>query len=302
MTDTILLTAGTGNIGSELTALLAHDPAVKEVRVATRNPESAAAKVVSSFNPSKVKPIAYDINQAETVAAAFKGVTKLCLITPLSEQAIDYQQKTIDAAKQVGVEFMVKVSVDTASPDASEGPGAIHWAGEEMIREASIPRVMLRPTIFMQHFHIVSALYQQGADTFYLPSCEGKIAFLDCRDIAYAAYQLLIYPEKKGRLKEDYLHMTGPKAISGMDIAEILSALRGQEVQWNQDVKAFEQQAEATGTPLFLKDLYQAGASGAFETVAIEAYAQVTGRIPTSFARFAWDYRHFFSNPLTKNT
>ena len=213
MTDTILLTAGTGNIGSELTALLAHDPAVKEVRVATRNPESAAAKVVSSFNPSKVKPIAYDINQAETVAAAFKGVTKLCLITPLSEQAIDYQQKTIDAA-----------------------------------------------------------------------------------------YQLLIYPEKKGRLKEDYLHMTGPKAISGMDIAEILSALRGQEVQWNQDVKAFEQQAEATGTPLFLKDLYQAGASGAFETVAIEAYAQVTGRIPTSFARFAWDYRHFFSNPLTKNT
>ena len=105
----------------------------------------------------------------------------------------------------------------------------------------------------------------------------------------FGAYQVLA-------VGNVFFHMTSPEAVSGAQIAEILSLLQERKVTWNKDEKAFEQLAQATGTPLFLKEVYKTGAAGAFETVSTENYRQVSDRTPTSFARFIWDCRYFFSN------
>ncbi|MBQ0734468.1 NmrA family NAD(P)-binding protein [Aquimarina celericrescens] len=294
MKETILITAATGNIGSELTGLLATHPNVGEVQIATRNPESQKAQLLHRFNPHTVKPVHFDIEDKSTITEALKDVTKICLITPLSDKMVDFQQMVVDEAKKQGIHYIVKISVDAASPNAQEGPGAAHWAGEEMIRKSRIPPTMLRPTIFMQHFLIVPGLYEKGDDTFYLPTGDGKIAFVDCRDIAYAMSELLLAPEKPEKLENDFFFLTGPTAVTGNEIVEELSNLTGKSFTWNKEETAFDKHSEKTGSPAIVKEFYKAGAAGYLEKVETKDFEKITGKMPNSFARFAWDNRYYF--------
>ncbi len=295
MKETILITAATGNIGSELTGLLATHPNVGEVRIATRNPESQKAQLLQQFNPHTVKPVHFDVEDKSTITEALKDVTKICLITPLSDKMVDFQQMVVDEAKKQGTHYIVKISVDAASPNAQEGPGAAHWAGEEMIRKIGIPATMLRPTIFMQHFLIVPGLYEKGDDTFYLPSGDGKMALLDCRDIAIAAAALLTDPSKSNLFEEDYFMLTGPEALTAEHIKQELSQLSKDKLFLHEaSEEAFIEHSQKTNSPVELKGIYEAGKNGAFANVTTETFIKITGTRPRSFARFAWDHRYYF--------
>ncbi|MBP2833767.1 NmrA family NAD(P)-binding protein [Aquimarina sp. U1-2] len=295
MKRTILITAGTGNIGSELTALLASNPQVKEVRVGTRNPEASKSKLLKDFNKGIVKPVKFDLEDSQSIIEAVKGVDSLCLITPLSDTMVEYQETVIQEAKKQGVDYIVKVSVDVASPEAQEGPGAAHWAGEENIRGANIKATMLRPTIFMQHLLIVPGVYEKGDDTFYLPTGDGKMALLDCRDIALATAALLTDPSKSDLLDEDYFMLTGPETLTAEEIKQELSKLsKDKPFAHEASEEAFIQHSNKTNSPLELKGVYEAGKNGAFSTTYTSTFEKMTGKRPNSFARFAWDHRYYF--------
>ena len=292
--DTILITAGTGNIGTELTALLASTPKVKEIRVATRDPKSEKAQLLHALNPKLVKPVSFDFRNSKSLKEAFEGVNKLALIVPLGDEMVAYQEAVISQAKAHGLEFIVKGSVDSAKPNAAFAPAAAHWHGEELIRKTGIPTVMIRPTIYMQHFMIVPGLYERGDNEFYLPSGDGKIAFLDCRDISYAMYRLIQNPEKVGILENDFFFLTGPQALSGHEMAEQLSNATGKKFKWNKSEKDFEAHSEKTGSPVIVKEVYKAGAAGYLANVAIDHFERITGKQPNSFARFIMDHRYYF--------
>ena len=295
MNDIILITAATGNIGSELVALLASDPNIKEVRVGTRNPQSSKAQLLRAFAPHKVKPVAFDITDGSTLEIAFTGVSRLCLIAPLGDDINEFHQKTVHHATKAGVGYIVKVSVDGASAEVTEGPGAAHWVGEQLVRRSGLPSTMLRPTIFMQHFLIVPGLYSRGDKQFYLPTGQSGLAFLDCRDIAYAAYKFLTNPSLANDLDEDYLAFTGPAALSGTEIAEQLTQLTGKQFTWEASMKAFEKHSKQVDSPLELSAIYGAGAKGAFAEVKTDTFASILGRQPNSFAKFAFDNQYYFS-------
>ncbi len=296
MKKTILITAGTGNIGSELTALLAARPDVKEVRIGTRNPSANKAALLKDFNKNTVKLVKFDLEDNKSIAEAIKGVDSLCLITPLSNKMVEYQEKVIREAKEQRVNYIVKVSVDVASPEVQEGPGAAHWAGEEMIRKSGIPATMLRPTIFMQHFLIVPGLYEKGDNTFYLPSGDGKMALLDCRDIALAAAALLTDSSKSDLFEKDYFMLTGPDMLTAEEIKQELSKLdKNKTFTHEPSEEAFIEHSNKTNSPVELKGVYEAGKNGAFANVATETFTKITGTSPRSFARFAWDHRYYFT-------
>ncbi|MEM1422053.1 MAG: NmrA family NAD(P)-binding protein [Pseudomonadota bacterium] len=286
---TVLVTGATGNIGRELVHLLSINPRIGEIRVATRDPDSPSAQLLTAIDPAIVHPVRFSTD-AECLTEVFgDGVDRMCMITPMVSDMVAWQEAVLGAAR--GVKRIVKISNDAARP-TSEGsvegtPPAAHWAGEEILRAMDVERAILRPTIFMQHFMIVPGLYQRGDDTFYLPSGDGRMAMVDARDIAFAAADLLLRP--KAELPDEPIYVTGPEALTGEDMRDRISLATGRAFQWNKDPAAFEEHSKAVGTPVEIGGVYAAGAEGAFASVHADQFETTFGRRPTSFAKFALD-------------
>ncbi len=298
--DTIVVTGATGQIGSELVHLLASHGSQPEVRAATRNPSSSAAGLLRAMNPQRVHPTAFDIEDEGGLERLFQDATKLCIIAPVIDSMAAWHAKLMEVFTRVGQpEYIVKVSVTGArSPDSDPPPGrfpSLHWQGEEAVRRSGVASTVVRPTIFMQHFLSVPGLYTKGDDRFYLPSSEGEIAFLDCRDIAHAAAKLLtMEAEERSTFEGDAFELTGLSALTASEIAETLSLVAGKPITHVDGVAAFEAHCRELGVTDTLKSVYAEAAEGWFSGLELTTFERITGRQPTSFAKFAYDHAGYF--------
>ncbi len=128
----------------------------------------------------------------------------------------------------------------------------------------------------------------------YGMSGEGRVAFIDARDIAAAAAELLTDP---GHWGASY-SLTGPEALSAAEVAERLSAATGHHVRYvDLPPDVFGQALAGAGMPGWLVDgVVESNtmlAAGHAATVTNEV-ARLTGRPPRTFAQFAADHRVAF--------
>ncbi len=293
-TNTFLVTGGTGKIGSAFVSLLATDPSAPIVRVATRDPSAPGARLLRALNPSTVVPTAFDVDKPDSLEAAFEGVTRLFVIAPFVPDMAAWHGTVAEAARSAGVSYTVKVSVTGArAPGGDPAPGRIplsHWQGEQAIRSAGLAATMIRPTIFMQHFLTVPALYQPRAERFFLPTGDAKVAWLDCRDIAAAAAALLTAaPEKRAPFEGKDFELTGPQALTAAELGEMLSWVARRTITHVDGVEAFSANARALGVPDTVKGIYGEAAGGWFSAVENTLFTTLLGRTTTPFARFALD-------------
>jgi uncharacterized protein YbjT (DUF2867 family) len=293
-TDTILVTGGTGKIGSAFVSLLAADASAPVVRVATRDPSAPGARLMRALNPATVVPTAFEVDKPDSLKAAFEGVTRLFVIAPFVPDMAAWHGKVAEAARSAGVTYAVKVSVTGArAPGGDPAPGRIplsHWQGEQALLSAGLSATMIRPTIFMQHFLTVPALYAPRADRFFLPTGPAKVAWLDCRDIAAAAAALITAsPEKRAPFEGKAFELTGPQALTAAEVSEILSWVARRTISHVDGVEAFSAHAQELGVPDTFKGIYGEAAGGWFGAVDTTLFTKLLGRTTTPFARFALD-------------
>ena len=86
--STILVTGGTGRIGSELVRLLASHPAAPAIRVVTRSPDGPDARVLRQLAPGRVQTVRFDDE-------AVKGIDGLMLIAPFSPDMAAWHQQVL---------------------------------------------------------------------------------------------------------------------------------------------------------------------------------------------------------------
>lgn len=296
---TFLITGGTGQIGTAFV----HEMASRglQVRVGTRSPDASAALVRSRFGPGRVDPVLLIEDDDRILDAAFAGCSGALLVAPFGEMKAWHQQMAA-AAKRAGLEHIVKVSVTGArAPDSSPPPGRVptmHWEGEEIVRATGIPTTVIRPTIFAQHFLGQSpALFRRGDSSFHLPTGEGRIAWLDCRDIASCAAAILERASLRAAFAGKSFELTGPTAITAKQCAEILSAVAERTITHVDGMDAFVEHARQLGVPDTIKGIYGEAGQGWFAEIHNDEFFAVLGRYPTSFAKFAFDHRAFFAGP-----
>ncbi|MEE8572563.1 MAG: NmrA family NAD(P)-binding protein, partial [Gemmatimonadota bacterium] len=99
---TILVTGGTGTVGSHVVANLA--TAGHDTRVLTRSPEKAAAL------PDGATGVIGALAEPSTLGPAFEGVGRLFLLTPLAQDEVAQGLAGIEAAKAAGVRRIVFMS------------------------------------------------------------------------------------------------------------------------------------------------------------------------------------------------
>jgi uncharacterized protein YbjT (DUF2867 family) len=78
-----------------------------------------------------------------------------------------------------------------ADLDPSYTSGRLHRQVEKIIEESGIPFAFLRPNSFMQNFLTRSSQTLKNQNAFYLPTRDGKISFVDARDIAAVVVEVL---------------------------------------------------------------------------------------------------------------
>ncbi|MDR7304224.1 SDR family oxidoreductase [Haloactinomyces albus] len=290
MSRTLLITGATGNVSSALLDELRG--ADFELRALVRD-ESKAHRV----RARGAHPVIGDLDEPRSLPQAFEGVDGLWLLTPNSPRAPENNMNAVWAARQAGVQRVVRLSAVGAAHDAPTRSGRLHALSDHEVERSGMAWTILRPHWFMQNlFNEAGDIAAEG--TFSLNMEQARLGMIDVRDIAAVAAQVLIDgPERHhGRIYTP----TGPESLSFGEVAERIGHLLGTEIRYvpTSDADA-EKRLLGFGMPEWIIEMLteyaQAYASGWGDFTTSDVH-DVVGRPPRGFADFARDHVDAFSS------
>ena len=281
----ILVTGGTGGIGSELLRLLSQ--AGVGAHALTRNPHKTQKLSGITWIPG-------DLARPETLTTAFDGAKTLFLLTSYYEDMIELQHNAIVAARAAGVTHVVKVSAFSASDHSKAPIGRWHYQVEKELQESGMGWTILRPHHFMQNL-LAQAEYISKDGVVYSASGDGKIPYIDFRDIAAVAFVTLTQP---GHVGKKYV-LTGSEAMSYRQAAEIISAAISRPLRFVDESpeEARVRRVREGMPPAVIESALAIAAyqrAGGKTVTITSTVADLTDRPPRTVAEFAREYAAAF--------
>ena len=281
----VLVTGATGNTGSLLVpALLKADV---DVRIFVRN--EAKAKPLKDLG---AEVVIGDLDDPAAILPAVKDVDKIYLLTWNGQTQLKQAENVINAAKHEGVSHIIRHSM--WGPDKSR----IIKQGyeiEEMVKSSGLQWTILKPTFFMQNT-MMAAQTISSDGVIYWDMKDGKLGMIDVRDIADAAFAVIV---GKGHEGKSYI-LTGPEAISFNDVAKIFSDVLHKEVKYvNVPHEASIQAMTGMGMPEWIAEGYAELDEGFGENFANSTTKNVenlTWHPARSFKQFAADFAQVFTS------
>ncbi len=220
MSAAILVIGATGTTGKELAKRLAKDG------------HKTRATVRPTSNKRELQALGVELVQADlsdvgSLVKAMGGIQKVYFATPLVPNMVELSSSIIRAAKSAGVKHLVKLSGGGAEVEL-DTIAKWHRAVEKEIEQSGIAHTFLRSNSFMQNFSNFNSHTIRDHGAFYGSHGDGKTAYVDARDIAQVAYRVLA---EEGHQNKAY-YLSGPEALSGAEIANILSSATGKVIKY----------------------------------------------------------------------
>ena len=276
--DTILVTGATGNVARALLPLLA--------------PLSATVLAGSTRGEpvDGVPGRAVDFSDVPALTQAFQGVDVAFIVIPLHPDMVQMAANVAQAAQAAGVKHLVRVSGAGADPASPIAIGRVQGQADRHLVDSGIPTTLLRPKNFMQNFsNFLAAMIKGG--TFYSSQGQGRIPFIDVRDIAAVAAKVLENPA--AHAAQAYV-LTGPEALTNREALDCIGQATGKSIAWvDIPESAAQQSLRDMGMPELVVDvmssLNQVIAAGYVAEVT-DTVRQITGRAPRHFADYATEY------------
>lgn len=284
MSSQILVTGASGRAGREMVKRLR--AAGVKVRAAIHYPDRDHESRADAVDYVEV-----DFDRPETLATAFHGIEKAVLITPEEATMVAMTANLVAAAERAGVQHLLRVSFIHAG--AGVGGRLLDWhrEAEELVAASPIPSTILRPNSYMQNFLTMYApsIFNHGA--FYTPMGSGRISYVDGRDVADAAVEIL----QHGPRDDAVYDLTGPDPLSHHEIAETLSRETGQEIRYvdvgeNDACMALQRRGASPELIEALCELWVAMRHDEFAATA-DGLARLTAREPRTFVDFVREHR-----------
>lgn len=283
MTNKILVTGATGAVGSEVLNVLSISGA------------NICAAVHSKSNVERIKSqgidaIAMDYRRTETIYEGLRGVDKLFLVMPFQPNMVDLSSNLVKEARKTGVSHIVKLSAIGAEAKDGITVGRMHRQEEKLIEESELAYTFLRPNAFMQNFINFYGNTIRNQSSFYVPAGEGKVGFVDVRDVAAVAAKALIESERHvGKAYE----ISGAEALSYAEAAKILSREVGRRINYvNISESDFRQGMKDIGMDELLinsaAELFTVTRAGHSSKIS-PVVEEITDRKPILFNEFARD-------------
>ena len=278
----ILVTGATGTVGSEVVKQLASLGQNVKASVHTQS------KANKFKDQNGIDTVSIDFYKPETIADAFRHVDRVFLLTPPSPDMTNLYSTLITEAKKNDIKYIVKLSVIGADIEPGITIGRLHRQEEKIIEESRIPYTFLRSGAFMQNFVNFFGQTIREQNAIYLPVGEGKVSFVDVRDIAAAAAALVINNHAQDENKA--YDITGQEALSYAQAAEVLSKELGRKISYidipeESARKGMKENGMSDWLVDGLLEIYAIIRAGhaAQTTTSIE---EITGRKPILFSQF----------------
>ena len=245
-----LITGATGSLGQLLVNALKSKTEVSNIAVLVRDTEK---DIVKEYQSQGLDIRVSDYENLDKLTAAFKGIEQVFLISGNDLGARLQQHKNVvEAAKAANVKHIFYTSSvrKTESKDAPLDPVVSgHAQTEESILNSGLDYTILRHNLYSEVVPMFIGDKEQLLKTksVYLPTENGKVAFVPRKDFAEAEANILVSPE-------DYTNkiyeFNGSEQVSFEDISEILTDVLGEKIAYvSPKVDEFESQMKAAGLP-----------------------------------------------------
>jgi len=284
----ITVTGSTGTIGSELVRLLS------AAGVGARALHRDVRKTRALPNVTWVHA---DLDDARRLKVALDGTDRLFLLTGNEPDFARTQIGVVRAAEELGVKHIVKLSALGASDHSRSTIAGDHWAVEQALLSTRLRWTILRPHAFMQNWLGDVAESVRAEGVIYAPIGDGRVPFIDTRDIAAVAAEVLLHAEAHAGKK---YFLTGGEAIGYADVAGALSEATGRTITYRPITleEARSRLAErgvaaaAIDAMLAIAAYQRAGGPTATVSPSVEG---LLGRPPRTIRDFARDYASHFA-------
>ncbi|TXK40860.1 SDR family oxidoreductase [Nonomuraea sp. C10] len=288
MSRTVLITGATGTVSTALIDAL--EGADVRLRVLVRDASRADGL------RDRAEVVVGDLGDPRSLAPAFEGVQDLWLLTPNSPRAPENSMNAVWAARQAGVERVVRLSVIGAAHDAPNRSGRLHALSDQELERSGLRWTILRPHWFMQNL-----LNETGdiaaTGTFSLNVASSRVGMIDVRDIAECAARVLL--DAPDRHHGRTYTLTGPRSLTFDEVAAELGRVLGRPVAYLPvSDEAKHKTLLGHGVPEWIADMLEEYARayvsgwGDFTT---DAVAGLLGRPPRDVADFARDHAARFA-------
>lgn len=208
-TPRICVTGATGWIGSHLVRVLSQRGV--PTRALSRDPSRGEEL-------PGVEWVRADLGDRGRLAEVFAGAERLFLLTGNTEGVVRLQENAIRAAGDAGLLHVVKLSALGASDHSKSVIGLWHWVVEQKLRDSDLAWTLLRPHHFLQNL-LDQEEAIRGEGVVRSAAGDGRIPFIDTRDVAEVAAAALTEPGHAGRT----YHLTGPQALSYGEVTALLA-------------------------------------------------------------------------------
>ena len=245
-----LITGATGSLGQLLVNALKSKTEVSNIAVLVRDTEK---DIVKEYQSQGLDIRVADYENLDKLTAAFEGIEQVFLISGNDLGARLQQHKNvIEASKAANVKHIFYTSSvrKTESKDAPLDPVISgHAQTEEAILNSGLDYTILRHNLYSEVVPMFIGDKEQLLKTksVYLPTENGKVAFVPRKDFAEAEANILVSPE-------DYTNkiyeFNGSEQVSFEEISEILTEFLDEKIAYvSPKVDEFESQMKAAGLP-----------------------------------------------------
>jgi uncharacterized protein YbjT (DUF2867 family) len=242
----------------------------------------------TSRAPTAPNQVQVDLASGAGLADAFGQAQQAFIFSPPGFARQDeVLLPQIEAARTRGLRKVVLMSAMGANADEA----LPLRRAERALEQSGLAYNIIRPNWFMQNFNSfwLHGIREQGVIA--LPVGASKTSFIDARDIAAVAAELLT----RGDLDNRDFDLTGPAALSHDEVAAILARETGRAIRF-QDITPEAMLAGLldAGVPrdyaAFLVTILGFVKAGYAERTT-DAVTAITGRAPGGFETYAQDYR-----------
>jgi uncharacterized protein YbjT (DUF2867 family) len=286
---TVLITGATGTVSTALIKTL--EGTGVGLRALVRR-----GSAVSGLRAQGADVVVGDLDDARSLPPAFEGVQDVWLLTPNGPRAPEHTMNAVWAARQAGVERIVRLSAVGAAHDAPNRGGRLHALGDRGTEQSGLGWTILRPHWFMQNL-LSEAGDIRATGTFSLNMAAARIGMIDVRDVAECAAQVLL--DGPGRHQGQTYTLTGPRSLSFAEVADQLCLGLDRSITYLPVSDGAKRAALlGHGVPTWIADMLQEYAqayAAGWGDLTTETVAQLLGRPPRDIAGFVREHAAAFT-------
>jgi len=288
MTELILVTGASGNVGREVVRELAARGVA--TRAALFNADNGRRDL-----PEATEVVSFDFEDPATFPAALAGVSRVFLMRPPAISDVNRAIKPfIDYAARTGAGHRVRHIVFLSLLGVERNPIVPHARVETLLQDSGVPWTMLRCGFFMQNLDTTHRADIVEHGDLFIPAGRGATAFIDARDIGAVAARVL---SERGHENRCY-SLTGSEALTYSEVAAIMTEELGRPITYSHpSLLTFARRMRRRGHPwsyvAVMAGIYLTTRLGMAKAVAPDA-AALLGRPPIPMRQYVRDYAGAF--------